>query len=449
MESRAEAPRAVPMSGEIHTEAASLGKAVIRRAVGPLCGLICLLLATSLTDARSVALVRNGPVMWVEEQQSPPADQEYNDSDVKVLRHGRPATLAAHRRNLAVSANGHWMLTQDADLAGATCAVRLTDLVANRERVLESCGEGDQNYTWAPRGEYLTVSDSDPNSDLNEKLVVNARTGITRRLRGGSTEWSPDGRRLLVLGPRRARVLNVVTGHWSPACGRGDEGEWSPAGRMVLVSDAESRNRSTALCTRSGRRVSRLRGVDYSWARSPSRLVHAYTTGSGARSRDDFAVINRFGRVRWRVRNAFSPTWTSRGRLAYLRPVGDNERASLWVARSDGRARHRIGMLPADFPPQQTELAWSPDGRSILASWFDTESEFHVPEDSAIASISRRGLRHLEGSFVEYSPDGRRMLLIGDRLAIADTRGRHLHRISGAPARHHVVQDARWPSAPR
>ena len=388
----------------------------------------------------------NGPVTWV--QTTFPADPNAPPrSSIEVLRRGTATPLLRRRSLPAFSADGRWLLSQDDSATG--CRLWLNRPGTGRQRVLrEDCRAGF-SYDWSPRGDaFVLYRQTGEDESKWTTSVVHARTGVTVPLGQVDTKWSPSGRRLLVGDASGARVLDLGSGRSSRMCGNGDlsNDDWSPAGWLVLVRGA----RTTAVCSRTGRLVSRLPQLDYTWAQARGRLTRTYS----AHGHDAFAVVDLRGHVRWRVADASIPTWTPSGKVAYERGG-----TTVWTADVNGRHRHRVGRIPSvpassEGSGYSDELRWSPDGRELVA--LRTVGDEFTSTTSFVASAAGRGWHEPPANFVTYSPDGRRMILSGgypqdpSDLWVADAKGRHARRVRGVRGADGVTQleDIQWPPAP-
>ena len=392
----------------------------------------------------------DGPVTWV--QTSFRADPNAPPSNtIEILRGGKATPLLRRRNQPAFSADGRWLLSYDE--GGFGCRVWLNRVGTGRQRVVRSDCRAGYSYVWSPRGDdFVLYRATGEEENTWTTSVVHARTGATRPLGQVDTKWSPDGRRLLLGDASGARVLDLRSGHTLRMCGNGDLGndDWSPGGWLVLVRGA----RTTSVCSRTGRLISRLPQLGYAWAQARGRLTRTYSV----RGRDAFAVVDLRGHVRWRVGDASIPTWTTWGKVAYERGG-----TTAWVADVDGRHRHRIGRIPSvpassEGPGYSDELEWSPDGRELVA--LRTVGDEFTSTYSFIASASRRGWHAPPANFVSYSPNGRHMILsegypqAPDDLWVADARGRHARRIAGVRAGDLaggatvLIEDLQWPPAP-
>jgi TolB protein len=217
---------------------------------------------------------------------------------------------------------------------------------------------------------YVTRANGDGTTQLTRDGISNA-----------FPSWSPDGRRLAyaALSPNGSRVVVI----------RPDG-----SGRRVLV------------------RRPRRSVLGLSW--SPAGPVLAFVgLGESRASARLETVAVQIGRSRELLRYGMTrvldvgPSWSPDGkRLAIVRPSG---RLQVEVTGADGASRRRVTSAPRGaWAPQ-----WSPDGRSLLVTEQVTRSFsvlFSVPAGGGSA-------RRIAGRFVDvrasWSPDGRRIAVIG------------------------------------
>jgi hypothetical protein len=374
-----------------------------------------------------------GPA-WAGAPRLPLTWTEYHGrtSTVRVLRHGRPETFLRHRDDVGFSSDGRLMLSSD-DEAVHRCRVFLGEVGTKWQRVLRHGCSGTYTwgYEWAPKGDRFLLEryPTDSSSTTRWVTVVDPWAGTTRRLgRFDVISWSPDGRRLLAFRGQHASVLDTATGR-RRNLGVADRGVWSPGGWLVLLVEYE--NPRTSIFTRSGRRISRLRGSDFEWGYRSGLLTQFYSD-----ERSDafgFRVTDLHGRQRWSVPNAGWPggTW---GHMAYT--VGDDVVVSRW----DGRGRRSLG--PSSL--SNYDYVWSPTGRELVL--YDTYEDDGPTAD--IASLSGRGWRQLPGSDFAWFPRGRRLVTYdedGTRMWLAGPAGQDPRRIPGVPARGATISFVSWP----
>lgn len=196
----------------------------------------------------------------------------------------------------------------------------------------------------------------------------------------GEAEWSPDSRRLAVLGVRSLLLFELGGGVRTIARGGFSGFDFSPDGRRL------------AYATQTPRR--QLRRTDVFVAATESREIRRLT--HDGRSAAPVWGPERIAFVRWRWRHG----WPA------------NE---LWTMRPDGSGARSLATRPRPFhgAPGLEPVAWSRDGRRLLAG-FLTEFDFAPyavdPRTGHVRALPTAGLRT---STIAFSGDGEHALVWG------------------------------------
>ena len=246
--------------------------------------------------------------------------------------------------------------------------------------------------TWSPRGLYVAAWRG---RELSA-VAPNGRVAWTIAARGTVRDaaWSPDGYRIAY---RRGPVLAVVAGDGTGArvlaeAVRTVAPAWRPGAPHTLAwvgtsGRVEVRDVDTgALVWRSSASVGAMTAL--AWSADGHRLL--------ARGARRVVVFDVTGKRSWRVRlphgaRVGAAAWAPRG-------------SRIALALRDGTATS-VYVTPAPLVPRRPvftttgtlrSLAWSPDGRRLLARWADADQWLLLSPNAAnapitaIGSISRR-----------------------------------------------------------
>jgi hypothetical protein len=246
--------------------------------------------------------------------------------------------------------------------------------------------------TWSPRGLYVAAWRG---RELSA-VAPNGRVAWTIAARGTVRDaaWSPDGYRIAY---RRGPVLAVVAGDGTGArvlaeAVRTVAPAWRPGAPHTLAwvgtsGRVEVRDVDTgALVWRSSASVGAMTAL--AWSADGHRLL--------ARGARRVVVFDVTGKRSWRVRlphgaRVGAAAWAPRG-------------SRIALALRDGTATS-VYVTPATLVPRRPvftttgtlrSLAWSPDGRRLLARWADADQWLLLSPNAAnapitaIGSISRR-----------------------------------------------------------
>jgi Tol biopolymer transport system component len=229
-------------------------------------------------------------------------------------------------------------------------------------------GNGRIAYTWSRGGEAF---ESGPSPRLVGVFSIR-RDGGGKRLvarRGSTPAYSPDGRRIAFLRAHRLWVAQANGDGAHPVTPEGwllGDHEWSPGGTRLAFGRGFQNSVRTVLYTvePDGSGLRRLVGAPggarlHEGAWSPNGKAIVYEQSSFR----PLVRIFRAGRATTLARPAGSPTWSSRGLIAYEAPVMGEGRSQVCVRRADPAAPARcIGFADASV----THPVWSPNGRRLM-----------------------------------------------------------------------------------
>jgi TolB protein len=241
--------------------------------------------------------------------------------------------------------------------------------------------------------------DRDTRGSINLYDVDTGRTRVLNELtRPGELDWSPDGRRLVVVSGSatpRLGLLSVATGELdllpqedeSPSYGTP---RWSPDGSHIIYTYAKNgQNHALRLLDVRARAAQWLtaRG-DEAWLPdwSPDGTQVVFTRPDRPRTPlMDLFVMDSAGGPRTNLTQSLTedwyPAWSPDGReIAYLRTAEDGEETSVYVLDIASGAIRRITepSLRARRP------AWSPDGEQIV---FAGAPRVDLERDHAVYNI--------------------------------------------------------------
>lgn len=312
----------------------------------------------------------------------------------------------------------------------------LTDVATGQTRRLTDHPALDYNATFAPDGQRLAfVSERDGNMEL---YALGADGSGLQRLTtdfalDDHPTWSPDGKRLAFVSTRQ------------PATKPGR------AWNAIYVMNADG----------SGvQRLSPADAADYSPAWSPRGDWIAFASGSGEAGAADLFVMKPDGSGRKRVIiNGGWPSFAADGQSLYFHRQ-DKDKWGIWRVNLDGTQLERISPAEIEaYTPRasadgkrlvaavrrdgrrQIELLelstgkWTPLTREAADHWNPsisadgTQVLYHkIAPDSPVPNVElwgappRTGLKllRLAGSFPSFSPDGKRLALLGNGFAQLD-----------------------------
>jgi TolB protein len=230
--------------------------------------------------------------------------------------------------------------------------LKLVDVTRHSERALELVPPpgSDDGPAWAPDGRSLAVT-----SD-GEVRVLTTRGTKLRTVPGAVAEprWAPDGRRLIALTDDCCTwsIIDLRTGAQDAVlvdAGNGDptpcSPAWSPGGRWIAFSQADPSGLGLYDVRRRRERLLKFGGSHADWAPNGRRLVFDTTEEcvGGPSRRASIFVARTDGRgLRRLARNASDPAWSPDGRrIAFVRIVGRNN-PEIYVMNADGSRQLRL-----------------------------------------------------------------------------------------------------------
>jgi Tol biopolymer transport system component len=287
--------------------------------------------------------------------------------------------------------------------------------------------------------DYLEAYVADADGSNAREILAGADPVPNVRSRA-APRWSRDGRRLAFVslwrdcyncptGPQGylTRVVEA-DGTGLRRVGSGVGSEWSPDGRFLLLQLGHPRGAVLGLervdvASGAARRIASGRVGDARWSPDGKRIIFV--------DKDWIWIMRADGSSKRRLVWGQRPTWSPDGRrIAYWSPT------HLYVVGADGRGRRLLFRAPPRHGAASAP-EWSPDGSRIAGVHFGlAASKFRsfVTVVNASSGRARRVLeiRSSEGSAdadslgdLDWSPDG-------SRLAIGSLRGL---RIVGADGR--------------
>lgn len=226
-----------------------------------------------------------------------------------------------------------------------------------------------------------------------------------------------DRRCLVPLGV--AAGLSLLAAAWVP----GAVGTQAPAaaanGRIAFSRDNGRRSDDVfivALATGKVRRLTSGRAKEWDPDLSPSGKRIVYRVNPYPRSdAADIWVMRADGRFKRNLTRAprdrnWSPAWSPDGsKIAYASARGSGV-PSLWVMNANGRAKHRVGSGPGEYPD------WSPDGRRLVFAAADDSGTYDI-YSIGIGGKDLTRLTHAPGTDFApvWSPDGQTIAFQSDR----------------------------------
>jgi Tol biopolymer transport system component len=270
---------------------------------------------------------------------------------------------------------------------------------------------------WSPNGEQIafTSGRAEGGLEMSRLQVMRADGSGLRVLAVGkgirTLAWSPDGRKLafdrasfgMTFSDDRELFVADADGRNLRRVGTGFQPTWSPDGRWLAFTRLSASPHAVFRVPTSGGRPRRITGGTYpSWSHDGTRLV--------VRRDDGLYVVGAdgLGARRIAASRGYQYTggaWSPDGRqIAYS--SGDDS-GGTWVVTPDGTNRRRLSSY-------LTQLAWSPDSRSIAAVRDPTGSG---DETLVVLAADGSGQRELgPSSAPTWSPDGS-ALAFADRSA--------------------------------
>lgn len=121
-----------------------------------------------------------------------------------------------------------------------------------------------------------------------------------------------------------------------------------------------------------------------------------------------------------------APAWSPDGRLIAFRTLAGEE---LWVMNANGSNRRQLRTAKGN-PVRGDRPIWSPDGREIAFNGFNPDV-LDNPEGGVLALNVETGAVRLllrDGWFLEWSPDGKRIMFAGPQGGFLVARADGTHR---------------------
>lgn len=187
----------------------------------------------------------------------------------------------------------------------------------------------------------------------------------------------------------------------------GQDPTFSPRGRsLAFVSSTSELMTSRADGTR--RRLlttsDELLFFHPAWSPRGRSLLYEGQPGNFEDSPSVYKVSARGGRPRELIRNAGSPSFSGRGRIAFARDRDPDRPDEVWTARANGTGQRLV--------TRGQEPAWSPRARRLA---FVRLSDVHGESGLFTVRPDGRGLKRLTSSGANapaWSPDGRRIAFV-------------------------------------
>lgn len=226
---------------------------------------------------------------------------------------------------------------------------------------------------------------------------------------------------------------------------------WSPDGRTLIFNRIQDTGgMSIATGARGGRQREVRGGTEPAFSPSGRRIAYEAPVKTRRFGRFDQELfvgsLELDGRERRRTfRGGFDASWSSRGRIAFSRPRGNNGPYEVFTIHPDRGREKRLTRRGGQDPD------WSPDGRRLAFLRGFVRGEFQVDDVLVIGARGGRVRRLTRGGAQSptWSPSGREIAFTrGRRVLAVDVRTRKVRELARV-RRHRTIDAIDWQPLPR